>query len=193
MQPIAQGGTRYDARTMFYHWTIAALVVLQWIGAQTIDFFPKGPLRVDAKSTHIILGLLLGALLIGRIVWRLTGGRRLPAVDLPALEIVAKATHYGLYVLLVAIVFLGIFVTWGQGDSIFNAFRIPLLDPQNPKLGDAIQGWHGFVANAILILAGAHASAAFFHHYVLRDGVLARMVPWAEPAEPEPLRSPAVE
>ena len=32
-------------------------------------------------------------------------------------------------------------------------------------------------ANTILILAGLHAAAALFHHYVLRDGVLHRMLP----------------
>jgi cytochrome b561 len=29
----------------------------------------------------------------------------------------------------------------------------------------------------VLILAGLHAAAALFHHYVLRDGVLRRMLP----------------
>jgi cytochrome b561 len=34
-------------------------------------------------------------------------------------------------------------------------------------------------ANAIMIVTALHAVAALFHHYVLRDGVLRRMLPMA--------------
>ena len=42
-----------------------------------------------------------------------------------------------------------------------------------------IHGWHELAANAILIVAGLHAAAALFHHYILRDATLRRMLPWA--------------
>jgi cytochrome b561 len=38
-------------------------------------------------------------------------------------------------------------------------------------------------ANALLILAGAHALAAFVHHFVLRDEVLRRMLPGSRAKE----------
>ena len=53
------------------------------------------------------------------------------------------------------------------------------IDAAETRYGHDIQGWHGLVANSILIQAGVHASAALFHHYVWGDGVLARMLPWA--------------
>lgn len=180
MQPTDTTETHYDGRTIFYHWTIAALVVVQWVEGQLIGYMPRGPLRTDVWSLHIVVGVVLGVLLIGRIVWRLTRGRRLPPSDGPLLEMGAKAAHYALYALLIAVVILGIVVTWGMGFPLFNVLHIPLLDPQNPKLGSGLVGWHGMVANWILIVACVHAAAALFHHYVWRDGVLARMLPWAE-------------
>ena len=36
---------------------------------------------------------------------------------------------------------------------------------------------HNNVAWALIIIAGVHALAALFHHYVLRDGILRRMLP----------------
>jgi cytochrome b561 len=45
------------------------------------------------------------------------------------------------------------------------------------KLGRWMRGWHGFAANTILIVGGMHAAAALFHHYLLRDDVLRRMLP----------------
>ncbi len=86
MQPVSPAATRYDAATIAFHWSTALLVVGQWVGAQVIDWFPRGPLRVDARSMHIIGGAMLAALLLARIVWRTTQGRRLPLSRLPWLH-----------------------------------------------------------------------------------------------------------
>ncbi len=177
MQPVSTEARRYDASTIGFHWVTAILVVMQWLGAQTIDWFPKGALRVDARSVHIMFGLLLTALLAARVVWRLTRGRRLPLADQGALNVVAKATHWGLYALLVAMVLVGMAVVWAQGDSIFNLFSIPAYDPGNPGLGEQVQGIHGTIGWLILALAGLHAAAALAHRYLWNDGVLSRMLP----------------
>ena len=92
MQPVSTDAKRYDPTTMFFHWATAVLVVTQWLGAQTIDWFPRGPLRVDARSVHITVGVTLAALLAARVLWRATGGRRLPLADHGALNLVAKGT-----------------------------------------------------------------------------------------------------
>lgn len=177
MQPVSANARRYDGTTMFFHWTTAILVVVQWLGAQTIDWFPRGPWRVDARSTHITLGVLLAALLVARVAWRLTRGRRLPLADKGVVNVVAKATHWGLYALLAAMVSVGLFLPWAQGDSIFNLFAIPAYDPANPDFGDQVQDIHGTIGWLILALAGVHASAALVHRYLWRDGVLGRMLP----------------
>lgn len=44
---------------------------------------------------------------------------------------------------------------------------------QEQMIGDL----HYWVATAIIILACGHAGAALFHQYVLRDGLLRRMLP----------------
>jgi cytochrome b561 len=54
---------------------------------------------------------------------------------------------------------------------------VPAFDPANKALRHLIGDWHALAANAILILAGVHAAAALFHHFILRDGVLRRMLP----------------
>ena len=112
MQPVNRIARRYDTATIIFHWVTAVLVVVQWIGAQTIDLFPRGALRVDARSAHITLGVLLAILLAARLVWRATGGRRLPLADVGALNLIAKATHWGLYALLLAMVLVGLFLAW---------------------------------------------------------------------------------
>lgn len=168
---------RYDRVTMLFHWLTALIVVGQWVGGQTIDWFPRGPLRTDARSVHIVAGTLLAAILVARIAWRLTRGRRLPPADTGALNLVAKGTHWGLYAMLSAMVGIGLFLTWVRGDSIFGLFNVPQFRPGDRALRGMLLDWHATLANVILAVAGLHAAAALAHRYVWKDGVLARMLP----------------
>ena len=176
MQPVSPEATRYDPTTIFLHWTTAFLVIEQWLGAQTIDWFP-GPYRVDARSVHIVLGVTLALVLAARAIWRATGGRRLPLASGGFLDLVAKATHWGLYALIAAMLVVGLFLAWTRGDSIFNLFRIPAYDPGNKALTHQVQDIHATIGYLILALAGLHAGAALVHRYFWHDGVLARMLP----------------
>ena len=177
VEPADAQGLRHDAMTIVLHWTTAALVVVLWIIGQTVNIFPNGPLRTDYRSWHILLGVLLGVVLIGRLAWRLTRPEHLPPLDHGLLLFFARVAHWLLYALLIAAVILGIATVWVRGDPIFNLFQVPAYDPGNRSLIRLIHGWHALAANAILIVAGVHAAAALFHHYILRDATLRRMLP----------------
>ena len=169
--------SRYDRVTRVFHWLTAILIAGQWLGAQMIDWFPRGPLRVDARSVHITVGAILAVLLVARLVWRGTNGRRLPAADRGLLHVIAKATHWSLYALLLAMVSVGLFLTWTRGDSLFNLFSIPAFDPGNRDLAHQTQDIHATIGWIIVGLAGLHAAAALVHQFVWRDGLLRRMLP----------------
>jgi cytochrome b561 len=168
---------RYDGLSIGLHWLTAALVVILWTLGQTIDFFPKGAPRIDARSTHIVIGALLGLVLLVRVLWRATSGRSLPLADSGWLGALAKLMHYGLYVLVVLAVLLGILNAWQRGDVVFNLYRIPPLLPGDVSLKRTLAWLHGDCADLVLIVAGLHAAAALAHHYLLRDSVLRRMLP----------------
>ena len=173
-KPIAP--ETYDLRTILLHWVTAVLVAEQWIGAQLIDYFPRGPLRIDARSVHILLGVLLGAVLVIRIAWRSTEGRRLPNADSGMLGLLAKLTHRGLYALVASMIAVGIFLAWCRGDSLFNLVTLPHFSPASRDLADSVQEIHAFIGYLILALVGLHAAAALLHHYFWKDGVLLRML-----------------
>jgi cytochrome b561 len=187
MQPVSLAATRYDATTIVFHWAVAALVAIQWFGAQIIDWFPSGPSRIDARSVHIAGGVLLALILLGRIVWRLTAGRRLPSAEGGIVGLIAKAAHCGLYGLLVLMVMLGMALAWARGDSIFNLFSLPPIDPGNKALSHQIGGLHGTIGWLIVALVGLHATAALWHHYVRGDGVLRRMLPFGQRGRTRPV------
>lgn len=176
LQPAAPAQPRaYDRATIALHWATAMLVVALWVIGQTADWLPRGPGRSAYWSTHVVAGFALAAVLLGRLAWRAGAGRVLPLADRGALHVLAKTTHLLLYVLLLAVVGLGVLNAFVRGWSVYGLFSLP-------QLGDAewrrpITHWHELAANAVLIVALFHAGAALIHHYAWRDGLLARMIP----------------
>ena len=173
--------TRYDTPTIALHWATALLVALLWAIGETIDFAPKGPLRVDYTSLHIVLGALLGLVLLARLAWRHTRGARLPVEGPRLLALAAQAVHWLLYLLVGGTVALGLVTAWAQGRSLFGLFSLPSFAPGDRALAHLIFSLHSLGATAVLILAGLHAAAALGHHYVLRDETLRRMLPGRRP------------
>ena len=91
----------YDRRTRALHWATAGLVTTLWVTGRLTKLLPKGPLRLDIWSVHVLIGFTLAAVILARIAWRLTGGRKLPAAEHGARHRIAVIVHTLLYILLV--------------------------------------------------------------------------------------------
>ncbi len=165
----------YDSRTIALHWLTAGLVIALWTIGQTADFIPRGPWRGAYWSLHFVLGFLFVAVLLVRIVWRGSGGRRLPPAESGLLQLIAVATHYLLYALMIAVAGLGVANAFAHGVSIFGIVHLPRLASR--ELGHEIGDWHELAANCVLALAALHAAAGLAHHYLRHDSVLQRMLP----------------
>ncbi len=169
------GTLHYDRATIALHWITAGLIVTLWGLAQIIDFFPTA-VRVYPRSAHILIGVSLVLIYVARLIWRNTGGSHLPAADKGLMGLAAKAAHWGLYALVAVTLILGLIFEAVRADNILNLFRLPSIAPGDKALRNLLGDLHGTAANAILILAGLHASAALFHQYVLKDNLLRRMM-----------------
>ena len=176
--PTNPSARRYDRVTIVLHWLTAVLVVTLFLLAETWGFFPRD-IRKLGQSLHISLGLLLAAVLIARLAWRGSRGRRLPPAASGLQHLAAQAAHHALYLLLAAQVTLGFLFRWAEGEpfQFFGLFSVPAAFAPNPDLGRTFAGLHNDVAWIIIVLAGLHAAMALIHHYALRDGVLRRMLP----------------
>ena len=172
-------GTNYDNVAIALHWTTALLVIVQFAFAETWDWFAK-PTRETMQSVHVSLGILLAVVVVARLVWRLIPGHQMSSLEAGWMKLASKAVHYLLYALLVAQAALGFAFRWAQGEplSFFGLFGIPgpygALDKATRH---TLHDLHEKVGWAIVILAGLHAAAALYHHYVVKDRVLKRMRP----------------
>ena len=170
--------THYDGVAMTLHWLTALLVIVQFGLAQLWDFFPR-PTHRAMVVAHMSFGIILTAVIVARIVWRLLPGHQVPAIEVGWAGRLAKAVHYLLYVLLAAVALLGFVTRWSEGrDMSFFGLLIPgPFGPFERSTHLMIQGWHEKIGWAIIIVAAGHAAAALYHHFVLKDRVLRRMLP----------------
>jgi cytochrome b561 len=64
-----------------------------------------------------------------------------------------------------------------RGNNMFDLVQVPPLWPADRSLRKVVLAAHAYAAHALAIVALLHALVALFHHHVLRDDVLARMLP----------------
>ncbi len=170
-------GTRYDRGSKILHWLTVVLVLAQFGLAELWGFAPR-PERHLMIVAHMSFGILLTAVLLVRIFWRLAPGHQVHVAPRGWDERAAQAVHYGLYALLGIQAVLGFVLRW-SGDEAMSFFGL-LIPPPFPAVSDAMHDLigtaHEWVGWAIIVVACGHASAALFHHFVLRDGVLRRML-----------------
>lgn len=174
---------RYTRVAMALHWVIALLVVFNlWLGLAHDSLPPAWPVIPVHKS----IGLTVLALTLVRIGWRLSHPAPPLPPTLPAWErIAAHATHFGFYILLLALPMTGWAMVSGAKRSPltwFFQFDIPYL-PVPPAAADSAHQAHEVLGLTMLALVVLHVAAALRHRFVLRDAVLARMIPGTTPRD----------
>ncbi|WP_155006495.1 cytochrome b [Sphingomonas hengshuiensis] len=180
---IAEGddAMHYDRVSIALHWATAALVIAQFVTAQTWGWFDR-PTHRFLVITHMSLGVLLTAVIVARLVWRLLPGHRVAPLTAGWQTIAARAVHGLLYLLLAAEAVLGWIGRWSEGKPL-NFFGLLLQPPfaaWSREEHHMMMERHELVGWIIVVLAFGHALAALYHHYHVRDRVLVRMAPWVK-------------
>ena len=174
---VVQKDQRYDSTTIWLHWLTAALVAMLWVLGQVTGWLPRGPFRLGVWSTHVVLGLTLALVLAMRILWRARFGSALPPADTGVLHRLAKGTHHALYLLLLAVVILGIANASYMGFDLYGVLTMPRVGNGAPATEHGINTLHEWAANLVVLVALFHAAAALGHQYFWRDHLLQRMRP----------------
>jgi cytochrome b561 len=169
----------YGLIAILIHW-ISALLILFLFGLGIYmtglnyydDWYHKGP------ELHISLGLVLLLLTIWRVLWRLVNPT---PVDLPAKavqKLSAKLVKLGLYTFVFIVLVSGYLITTAEGQpaSMFNVMHFPVLIELSSQYVDLAGELHEYLAWGIIVLVVVHTLGALFHHFVMRDRTLVRML-----------------
>jgi cytochrome b561 len=171
----------YDPGQRALHWLMAAVILAAIaIGLYAADL-PKGdPSKGYWFGIHKSLGVSVLLLLIPRIVWRILKGVPAYRVPLDRLTLLAaSAGHAALYVLMLALPVTGYVLSTAADRPVswFGIFTLPRLLPVDKDLSHLAAETHETAAWILIAVLGVHVLAAFWHHWVKRDEVMARMVP----------------
>jgi len=170
----------YGFIAILLHWAIALLViVLIALGLWMTGLDYYHPWYREGPDIHRSLGVLVAALLIGRVVWR--GINRQPApsaTDKTWERHAAHVTHWLLYLIPALLVVSGYMISTADGRavSVFGWFEIPAVVPGFDNQEDLAGDIHYILAMVLIGFICLHAAAAVKHQIVDRDARLRRML-----------------
>lgn len=171
--------TRYTGTAVALHWLSAALILCGFSIGLWMTRLALSPLKLQWYSYHKWIGITVFLVAVCRLAWRW----RHPApfaVPMPEWQRrAAAATHAALYVLMLAIPLSGWIYSSATGVSVVWLGLVPLPDlvGKDKALAAVLKVVHTGLNYTLLALVSVHMGAALKHHFVDRDGTLARMLP----------------
>lgn len=173
------GRSRYSSVAILLHWLIAVLLIGNLAGGLLFDVIEDADksLFFTVVQLHKSTGITILVLALLRLVWRLANpAPALPDHMTPAERVLAKISHWGFYILMIALPLSG----WAMTSTAkikfpmlwYGLFEVPPLPAPaawNYHEFHEILGWVGV---AMIVL---HVAAALKHQYFDRDNIFARM------------------
>lgn len=176
---------RYTRTAIFLHW----LVALGLIGTFSVGFYMEGlplsPDKLKLYSWHKWAGMSLLVLVVVRLAWRMSHpAPELPLTMKPMERLIAHAGHWLLYVLMLTIPLSGWLMSSAQGFQVvwFGVLPLPNLVPKSAALGELFTDVHVVLNYTMLVAVAGHIGAALQHHFIKKDTILTRMLPFASKA-----------
>jgi cytochrome b561 len=166
----------YGTPAKVLHWLVVALLAAQFPIGWFMPDIHAGP-PGTAMTLHISFGLSVLAVILLRLVWRITHPVA-PESSLPPWQRVSLV-HWLLYGLVLATTITGwLFASFrGWSVSYFYLLPLPMLAGKNAVATHQIDGWHQFAVWGLLIAIGIHVAAALAHIFIYHDRVMQRMLP----------------
>jgi cytochrome b561 len=165
-----------------FHWLMALLIFAQIALGLVAVSWHISPMKLNLFVWHKSLGMLILALLVLRLSWRLM--QRAPELpwEMPLWErAAAQFSHFMLYALMVALPLTGWVISSASNVpfKIFWTLPLPAITAPDKALADLFATIHGWLVTLLALVLTAHIGAALRHHYVKKDTVLSRMLPWS--------------
>ena len=186
---MTQTRSRYSYVAILLHWTIAAMILLNiWLGWRM--GVVTGYAQFKLFQLHKSFGLSVLMLTVLRLLWRaLHTPPPLPETMSALDRLVAKGAHWLLYFLMLALPLTGWVIVsaslYNLPTVLFSTVPWPHLGfihdlpmPTRKSITDNLGTVHTLMGWGMLALVALHVGAALKHHFIDRDDVLARMLPF---------------
>lgn len=173
-------GERYDGVAKTLHWLTVGLVAAQYAVGWAMPEIGAARRPDQLLYIHMSIGIGILAITAVRLAWRLARG----TPHSPYVAAWERRAVTIVQVVLYLLLFLMPLSGWADASSrgltltVFGTMSLP--SPELPG-GTLLFGTiHRVAAYGLLGVIGLHIAAAFYHHLVLRDGVLSRMIAYRD-------------
>jgi len=179
---------RWGAVSKLLHWSVVALVIAQFVLANLADGLPLGMAKLGMLARHKSVGITILALALLRLLWRAaqSAAPALPARLPRTQRWLAQGTHGLLYGLLLAMPLSGWLMSSAKNYPVswFGLLQLPDLVAPGEALYAAMHEAHEIMAVVLAVTALLHLLGALKHHFIDRDDVLRRMLPFVRGVVP---------
>lgn len=171
---------RWGTVAQSLHWGMAVLILVMVGLGLAAENWPLSPTKFELFYWHKSLGVLVLALVLARIAWRLANPAPAPPPAASPLERrAAAAGHWALYGLMLALPLSGWVINAAANFpfKVFGLVPLPAIVAPDKDLQALAETVHGGLVIALGLLVTVHVAAALYHHRARRDDVLVRMLP----------------
>jgi cytochrome b561 len=172
---------RYGSLAQFFHWATVALIVVQLVTINLAEDLPRGLAQLEMMARHKSVGITILLLATLRLAWRFANPVPPAPTDVaPWQRRAADVSHWLLYALIFLLPLSGWMMSSSAGHPVswFGLVPLPDLVAASDTLHETLEEVHEALATALLAIAGIHLLAALQHHFLRKDDVLRRMLPW---------------
>jgi cytochrome b561 len=171
----------WGALSKALHWIIVILIINQWVIGARADALPNGLAKLQTLAWHKSFGITILMLAVVRLAWRLMN----PTPDLSSEtksweRVLAKLSHFLLYVLIFAMPLTGWMMSSARNFSVswFRLFQLPDLVAPSEQTFRLMHDLHHTLFAVLLGVALLHVAGALKHHFIDKNDVLKRMLPF---------------
>ncbi|ARN84101.1 cytochrome b [Candidatus Nucleicultrix amoebiphila] len=165
-----------------FHWSIGLFILtLIGVGLIMIDMEPS-PLKWQMYGIHKATGVSVLVLVVVRLIWRLQNIIPVQPHLVPLWQQkVANISVILLYILMFTMPLSGIIMSLMAGHEInyFGLFTIQPFTQEKTVIGAIAREAHIYFSYLLMGLLTLHVLAALYHHFILKNNVLRRML-WGE-------------
>jgi cytochrome b561 len=171
-------GWGWPARAL--HWIVAAMVLGLFAHGLWLEDLPDDAAHFQVWL-HSAVGISLLAIAALAFVWWLVNAVPVEPTATPEWQRrAARIAYWVLYALIFGVTITGWALTGSMrepvGIDLFGFIGVPQLVAPGSASHEFFEEAHEILANVLIALVAVHVAAALYHHFVLRDGVLWRML-----------------
>ncbi len=172
---------KFSKLTVILHWTVALII----IGLLVVGTYMEENEVYSLYDIHKSIGILIFAIILIRVIWRLKNGFPKPLGKAKAWEVtLSKIVHWVLLIGTILFPISGMMLS-GLGGHGLPLFGMELVAPNyvdgqavpiNADLAKLGHQMHGALAKIMILAIILHVAGALKHVFVYKDGTLRRML-----------------